>query len=382
MDSRRSTQAPFDDLSSTQEFTFTPSPAPKPEISWDMPASSNPTLRDLMDNAERDSRRSDPSPSQNWGFSDPVVTSNSTASTPTSRPPRSIEKAPKSTKQFEVNKALAELTEFDMMSVAKIANQMAAERSRELRGAAYALKKSKAPVKGGKEKLKGSTAVKDGKIQKNIRKGKKEKEVSKPLLLKMSSEAFSRQVLSDVPLANISIATTDSSSNDTSVTDVPMHSYELSAHGYKNSQPVPPSMGVNTTLLALDSPPRAASNVNFPTQLLSKGESYVHGGQRPDTHSMHFPVNPPSTLPRFSKKPPVLGMRRAVTLPTTNSTNSKSAKHADSGSKVEENATNQQRFRTPFLQPTQRPAATQNQSGRAACLVVNEGEEPPATLHE
>lgn len=53
MPSIRNAQMAFDDLSSTQEVPFTPSPIRKADLPvWKMPEPSNPGLRSLIDNAK------------------------------------------------------------------------------------------------------------------------------------------------------------------------------------------------------------------------------------------------------------------------------------------------------------------------------------------
>ncbi|KIK59706.1 hypothetical protein GYMLUDRAFT_74147 [Collybiopsis luxurians FD-317 M1] len=389
-------QMPFDDLSSTQELSFSPSPVPQADIVWEMPAPSNPALRTLMDNAKKDIRRSNPSPSDsNWAFTDPIVSSTTTASNSTSRPSiRSAGSRPQSSRELEANKALAELTGFGyMMSVAKVANQRAAERSKQLGGPVSIVGKAARKVRT--EKSKSSKAVKSGKIQKraHIKGNVKCKEKAKEDMDSAPSSALRRPDLVDESFAttsSLSATVNESMSIDTSfISDVSMHTDtsiilpEAPDHpGASVPSPhIPqlpkktfsPTQQENTSAMMTK---EYMTNVQGYPLLASSGEPLqpMHGRQSFQKCRTHCgsavpsklprdapfsapTATPSSSLPRSSNKPPVLGMRRTVTLPAKNSNGTSSLKLADRNL-----PTKQRPFRTPFLSSTQQSGGTQKQA--------------------
>ncbi|KAF9065297.1 hypothetical protein BDP27DRAFT_1424986 [Rhodocollybia butyracea] len=384
MSTTRHAHMPFDEFSSTQESPFTLSPVRKAELVWEMPAPSNPALRTMMDNAEKDAqtRRANPSISNtHWGFPPPAVPSHPTTSSTSTRS-RTFESRSKSSASLslETDEVLTQLTDFNyIMSVAQNANERAKERTKEL-GGLTVRKKVKVSHKVAKpEKLKGLRSVKGGKIQKiqkSVSKGK-EKEVPNS---RDESSAFKRPRFDDnLPMTNSSSASLtfdDSMVVDNSFSaDAVMHSdtphlipQPLSCKDspVNRDKPLPRSsmMATISTQSSMSSP-----GVNFHPLLLSTGKSLQPIKTRPsnprlggrsveqssNTQTVGVIVAPPSpSLPRPSARPPVLGMRRAATLPAKNDTGSSKGTRAGTTARCAKGLPTKQRpFKTPFLPSTQ-----------------------------
>ncbi|KAE9406407.1 hypothetical protein BT96DRAFT_971930 [Gymnopus androsaceus JB14] len=372
----------FDDLSSTQEVPFTPSPIRKADLPvWKMPEPSNPGLRSLIDNA-KDSCRANPSPSEShWAFSPPEVTSNST--TFISRASnRTYPKQSTSSSLLETNKALAQLIDPNyMMSIANFANQRAKERSKELGGPV--MKRAKGALKATKvEKSRGSV-VKGGKIRKRSdAKGKaKGKEMSSAFIQPMLDEG------SSVASSSSNSMLDDSMSVDTSFSsDAALHtaSSSTSPGPQKPTAPIRPSRSTKPVPVEHTSSTQTTKtsdpDIKFHPLLFSNGKpppqptQIQENTQRPIARSVLASQSKPSdsaqalgpatippslTFPRPSGKPPVLGMRRAATLPaksTTTSTNTRAIRTTAQ----KELPTKQRSFKTPFLPSTQRSSDNQS----------------------
>ncbi|KAJ3856957.1 hypothetical protein EV368DRAFT_78139 [Lentinula lateritia] len=393
---------PFDNFTRTQG-SFSSSLVSKPDtVVWQMPPPSNPALRRLMDNANKDvSRINPPLSGSDWNFLPSIVAPAVVGSS--SRPStRSIDKRLHSITSFEINPAIAKLVDPVLLkSVADTASQKAQERSRTLGLVMKRRKNTPKSTKAEKSttgKSRASRAVNSGMIEKSRsvprRKEKergKTKEISgSPLLQKSLTRAcstFRRPVFDD------SFSITSSLTSSPQVLDDSMSIDEPNSPDISRMSPSPSFIPAlkhpplkreaspnllpllttrlpsRHTTLSAEISNAAAVDVGRRLPLISNGmrAQRVRNAQSREARSaptvtskipsklVQVPALSVVPLPMSHPLPlvnlPALGMRRVNSFPAKNVRLTDSSNNTGA---VTDLPTKQRPFKTPFLPTTQR----------------------------